>query len=353
MTHQPSILVTFDSMKNANSGYFYFGKGLGNGLINNNHDRFHLEFYLHQRTAYRFDDKVDILQLSKWHQLYFPNRNKYDLVHITDDMCRLNPAWVNAKKIMTIHDMNRVHVETSTPEEIEKYLQKLRKNIEQVDHIVAISQFVANDIQHYFPQTKDKVTVIYNGADALTVPDGYKPVVAPTKPFLFTIGLLSRQKNFHLLPALLQDNELELVIAGIETPHVNVIIAEAKKFGCLDRLHITGPVSDEAKAWYYQNCTAFLFPSRTEGFGLPVIEAMHFGKPVFLSKYTSLPEVGGDVAYYFDSLEPAAMQQTFKNGMDDFLSRNLSWEIKQQAMKFSWDRAAQQYLQLYEQILSK
>jgi glycosyltransferase involved in cell wall biosynthesis len=338
-------------MKNAHSGYFYFGKGLGNGLINNNHDRFHFEFYLHKRTAYRFNNKVDILQLSKWHKIYFPYRNKYDLVHITDDMCRLKPAWVNAKKIMTIHDMNAVHVETNTPQQIAQYLQKLKKNIAEVDHVVAISQFVANDIINYFPEVKDKLSVIYNGADALKVPEGYKPANAPTKPFLFTIGLLSRQKNFHLLPALLQNNQLELVIAGVETPHVNVIREEAKQFGCLDRLHITGPISDEAKAWYYQNCTAFLFPSRTEGFGLPVIEAMHFGKPVFLSAYTSLPEVGGDVAYYFDSLEPAAMQQTFKRGMDDFLSRNPTEQIKQQAMKFSWDIAARQYLQLYGQML--
>jgi glycosyltransferase involved in cell wall biosynthesis len=340
-------------MKNAHSGYFYFGKGLGNALITNNHDRFQLEFYLHKRTPYRFNKKVDVLQLSKWHHIYFPFRNKYDLVHITDDMCRLNPNWVNAKKIMTIHDMNRVHVETSTPQEIAQYLQKLKKNIVEVDYVVAISQFVANDIKHYFPEAQNKLSVIYNGANALQVSEGYKPVKAPTKPFLFTIGLLSRQKNFHLLPALLQDNELELVIAGVKTPHVNVIIEEARKFGCLDRLHITGPVSDEDKAWYYQNCTAFLFPSRTEGFGLPVIEAMHFGKPVFLSKYTSLPEVGGDVAYYFDSLEPGAMQQTFKNGMDDFHSRNPSEQIKQQAMKFSWDHAAQQYLQLYDQMLIK
>ncbi len=348
---KPSVLVTFDSMKNPNSGYFSFGKGLGDALIAQNNDRFKLEYYMFKKTIYQFDGKVDIIYLSGLHKIFFPARNKFDVVHLTDQTCRLNPGKVNAKKIMTIHDMNKVHLKFSKPNRIKVYIEKLRGLMAQCDKIVAISRFVANDVLQYFPETKDKLSVIYNGADKLVVPDGHTPAFIPQKPFLFTIGLLSVQKGFHLLPALLKENDFELVISGIETPHKQKIIEEAEKYNCLNRVHITGPVTDDDKAWYYKNCSAFVFPSIAEGFGLPVIEALHFGKPVFLSKFTSLPEVGGDAAYYFDNFEPAHMQSVFEKGMQDFIERDRATEMMAQAAKFSWEHAASQYLNLYAECL--
>jgi glycosyltransferase involved in cell wall biosynthesis len=344
---KPSVLVTFDSMKNPNSGYFSFGKGLGDALIRQNKNRFKLEYYLFSKTIYQFDGKVHIMYLSLLHRMFFGARNKFDVVHLSDQTCRLKPNKVNAKKIMTIHDMNKVHLKFSKPHRIKVYIEKLRNLIAQCDKIVAISQFVANDVLHYFPEAQEKVLVIYNGAEKLNVRVNQSPAFIPQKPFLFTIGLLSVQKGFHLLPALLEKNDFELVISGIETPHKQKIIEEAEKYDCLNRVHITGPVTDDDKAWYYKNCSAFIFPSIAEGFGLPVIEAMHFGKPVFLSKFTSLPEVGGDAAYYFDNFEPSHMQSVFAIGMQDFIDRNRADEMIKQADKFSWDRAATQYLDLY------
>jgi glycosyltransferase involved in cell wall biosynthesis len=94
-----------------------------------------------------------------------------------------------------------------------------------------------------------------------------------------------------------------------------------------------------------------VFPCRAEGFGLPVIEAMHFGKPVFLARKASLPEVGGDVAYYFENFEPEHMQKVFNNGMHDFNTRKPVDAIVKQAEKFSLDNAANQHCALYEECL--
>jgi glycosyltransferase involved in cell wall biosynthesis len=351
--NKPNVLVTFDSMKDANCGYFSFGKGLGDALIQENKGRFKLKFYLFKHTKYLFNGLVDILYLSKLDRLFFRGKNDFEIVHLSDQTCRLRPSKVNAKKIMTVHDMNKVHLKFSKPHRIQVYLKKLGKLISQCDKIVCISQFVANDVAHYFPEAKEKVSVIYNGADKLISDEKHSTNFAPLKPFLFTIGLLSVQKGFHLLPALLKGNDFHLVISGKETPHKQRILEEAEKYGCLDRVHITGPISDEDKAWYYKNCAAFLFPSVAEGFGLPVIEAMHFGKPVFLSKFTSLPEVGGDVAYYFDHFEPEHMQDVFKKGMIDFTQNNRDKEAIAQAEKFTWEIAANQYLNLYEEMLDK
>ena len=348
--NKPRVLVAFDSMKTGNSGYYYFGTGLGEAIIKENNNRFNLTFYLHKRVSYKFKT-VGLLWLSKIHKLFFRHRNKFDLVHFSDQDARLKANKVNAKKIVTIHDMNKMHL-NATPENIVSYLKRIGTLISRTDRVVAISQFVANDIRKYFPEAESKLSVIYNGADKLIPEPGHAPSLKPEGEFLFAIGILSFQKGFHLLPALLAGNNYQLIIAGRETPHKQIIIREAIKYNCLDRVHMTGPVSDADKAWYYENCSAFLFPSRTEGFGLPVIEAMYFGKPCFLSNLTSLPEIGGDVAYYFDQLEPEDMQKVFRAGMEDYNARQPLEAIISQANKFSWAKAAKEYLMLYEECLS-
>ena len=215
-------------MKNSNTGYYYFGQGLGGALIKNN-NRYQLSFYLHRRTKDIFNKAVAIIRLSKFYQFWFPYRNRFNLVHFTDQECRLRPQWVNAKKIMTIHDINRLHTEQSQSHETVRYIRQLRSFIAQMDKIVAISNFVADDIKELFPEANDKLTVIYNGAEKLSVLPGYLPPIVPNGEFLFTIGVLSPQKGFHYLPCLLQNTNLNLVIAGIETPHKSKILEQAKK----------------------------------------------------------------------------------------------------------------------------
>lgn len=347
---KPSVLVTFDSMKNPNSGYYSFGKGLGDALLKHNNNRFNLTYYLFKITTY-FNKRVNIIHLFRLHRLFFPHGRDFDVVHFTDQTCRLRPYRVSGKKIMTIHDVNNVHLAFKSERNVNKRVAKLRKFISYCDKVVAISKFVADDVIRLIPEAAAKMSVIYNGADKLMVPDGHQPAHAPVKPFLFTIGLLSPQKGFHHIPALLQDNDLHLVIAGIETPHKARILEAAEKFGCADRVIITGPVSDDDKAWYFKNCLAFVFPSVAEGFGLPVIEAMHFGKPVFLVNATSLPDVGGNAAYYFSNFAPEHMQHVFKTGLQDHIENSRAEAVMAHAAKFSWENAAKQYIHLYEEVL--
>jgi len=349
---KPSVLLTFDSMKYPNSGFYSFGKSLGDAVINQNKGRYKLYYYVHERANYLFDKKVSLIFLSKLHKLFFPEPKRFALVHFTDQYCRLKPQKVKGKKILTIHDLNPIHEQRKPAHKIEKHLNKLRKYIALCDRVVAISHFVADDILKHIPEVEGKLRVIYNGADVLQVDEDHTAAYVPQKPFLFTIGYVLAKKNFHVLPALLAGNDYELIISGVETPYKDKIMEEAEKFGCQDRIKITGPISEADKAWYYKNCAAFVFPSLAEGFGLPVIEAMHFGKPVFLSTHTSLPEIGGDAAYYFNTFEPEAMQQVFTKGMADFYTGNRQQQVIAHALKFNWQDTAQQYLSLYEECLA-
>ena len=339
-------------MKYPNNGLFSFGKSLGKALLRQNKGRYTLFYYVHQKADYLFEKKVNLVFLSKLHKLFFPEPNRFALVHFTDQYCRLRPYKVSAKKILTIHDLNPLHEDFLPERKIKKYLDKLNRYIDSCDRIVAISQFVAADVAKNFPAAKDKISVIYNGADVLYVGDAHQPDYLPQKPFLFAIGHIGPKKNFHVLPPLLQGNDYELVISGIETDYKNKILEMAAQYNCSDRVKITGPITEADKAWYYKNCSAFVFPSLAEGFGLPVIEAMHFGKPVFLSTLTSLPEIGGDAAFYFSNFDPANMQQVFANGMETFEAENRAEKVKQHALQFNWDETARQYLALYNECLN-
>ena len=350
---KPSVLVTFDSMRYPNTGLYYFGQSLGKALVQQNKQRLQLNYYLYPNGKHLFNaEGVPKVYHKKIHKLFYLNIKGYQLVHFTDQTPRLNPRFVAAKKIITIHDINQVHEANINPAKLKQVLNKLRLRLCRCDAVVAISNFVARDVAKYFPEVKNKIQVIYNGADKLTCPEGHRPAFMPNGAFLFTIGIVSAKKNFHVLPALLANNTYQLVIAGIETAYKDEVLAQAKKYNCLDRVKIIGPISDADKAWYYQHCLAFVFPSLAEGFGLPVIEAMHFGKPVFLSTCTSLPEVGADKAYYFDSFEPQAMQQVFTQGMNHYQNTQPQAAIKQHAESFSWDNAAKQYLALYKKVLA-
>ena len=144
-----------------------------------------------------------------------------------------------------------------------------------------------------------------------------------------------------------------LVIAGNNKGgYAQQIRHKAASLGVEDRILLPGEITEEEKAWLYNNCEAFLFPSLTEGFGLPIIEAMAFGKPVFISKLTSLPEVGGPHAYYFNDFQTEHMIEIINSGLKDYQDKpGKREEIKQWANRFSWETAARKYLELYQSLL--
>lgn len=97
---------------------------------------------------------------------------------------------------------------------------------------------------------------------------------------------------------------------------------------------------------------AFMFPSIAEGFGAPPLEAMYFGKPVFASRHTSVPEVCGDAAYYFNSFEPDEMIKTFQDGMHHYETHQPIQKLKDRYSFFNWDKTTIEYLRLYEKLLA-
>ena len=130
--------------------------------------------------------------------------------------------------------------------------------------------------------------------------------------------------------------------------------SEYVKKGLTDKIILVGPVSEKDKYWLYKNCTAFLFPSLAEGFGLPVIEAMQLGAPVITSDCGSLKEVGGNVASYFTDWNSECMAQVIQEKLDkiEIDPHSFRENSRMHAEQFSWSRSIKGYIDLYERLLS-
>ncbi|RYF68513.1 MAG: glycosyltransferase family 1 protein, partial [Cytophagaceae bacterium] len=217
--------------------------------------------------------------------------------------------------------------------------------------ITTISEYVANDVRRQLtvpPATPIEVT--YLGANVPTDVQSLVPSFRPDEPFLLFMGVVDPRKNVHtLLPILTAFPAYKLVLAGDMKPdYVAEMLASAKQMGIADQLILPGSVDEATKWWLYAHCDAFLFPSLLEGFGLPVVEAMALGKPVFSSDKMSLPEVGGPDTFYFRSFEPQDMIDTFRAGMATYQNDpTYADRLRAFSQQFRWENVAATYWRIY------
>jgi glycosyltransferase involved in cell wall biosynthesis len=337
---------------NKYNGLYHYCYQLGSHLAEVLAADMDLHFYVPEKQQGLFGNRIKYVTQRSRDKFYRFGTSRYDVWHVATTLSWYRPFNRKTKNIFTIHDLNFLNEEEYSESNKKKYLRLIQQRVERAHYLTFISGFARKQAEEHLQLHNKPYSIIYNGCNVLSSSDQVKPSYKPAKPFLFTIGQLHSRKNFHVLPALLAGNDMELIIAGLnDFPYTEKVITEAKKHSVEDRVKLIGPLNDIEKSWYYKNCKAFLFPSVGEGFGLPVLEAMHFGKPVFLSQSTSLPEVGGDAAYYFASFDPATMQREFEKGMNDYNNRNRVAAIQQQAAKFSWDKAAREYLSVYKNCL--
>ena len=346
--------IAFDCerMKYPHTGLFEYCRQLGLALKATSEPADKVTYYVRKGDKQFFSNEDTFLEQHTLHKFIFPWYKNLDLWHITHQTSMYVPLSTKIKKVMTIHDLNFLYEEKSESKR-RNLLKKHQRNIDRVDHIVAISEFTKQDILRKLEVGNKPVTVIYNGCTEEEFPNAEKPAYIPSSPFLLGLGTVNPKKNFHVLIPLLVGNTYELIIAGNDdTNYKDKIMSEAARYQVADRVKIIGSVSDQDKSWYLKNCEAFLFPSIAEGFGIPPIEAMRFGKPTFLSNSTSLPEIGGTAAYYFNDYEPASMQKVFADGMNDYLQRKPAAEIIRHALQFNWENSARAYWEVYKSTLN-
>jgi len=345
------IVVDCERMKHKYTGLYSFCKQLSLGILKLKRPDEQLNLYVPGNEVGFAGDTVEYIKQHSWQKFYLPGVSKYDVWHSTYQMSDYYPPRHKTKIVLTIHDLNFLHLGKSASKQ-KRYLQKVQQKIKQADIIVANSHFVRKEIEANLNTYNKPMPTIYSGSITLQNIIDKKPDFADDKPFFFSVGTIARKKNFHVLPALLQSNDLKLIIAGAihEEEYKNKIIETAKQLGVEDRVIIPGAVSEEEKYWLIKNCTLFCFPSIAEGYGLPVIEAMHFGKPCILSTYTSLPEVGGPHAFYMQSFDPDYLKKLSAEVLQQIGLQDNTNELKAWASQFSWQKTAEQYMDVYRSV---
>ena len=219
------------------------------------------------------------------------------------------------------------------------------------------SNYIKKDVIKYTHIKPDKVFVTYESADKIKDTPELVPSLK-NKRFVMYIGRPLPHKNLQRLIEAFNiiettDPDLILVLAG-KKDILYSRIEEDVKTKAIENIVFTGFVSEGQLRWLYENCKAYVFPSLSEGFGLPGLEAMIHGAPVVSSNFTCLPEVFGEAAEYFNPMDVENMATAIKRVInDETLQKKLITAGYKQAAKYSWERMTKQTLQVYKTILGE
>jgi len=236
---------------------------------------------------------------------------------------------------------------------------------ERATAIIAISEHTRRDLIERYGVPPHKVTVIAEAADPRFAPPPTEQVRSVRQRYrlperyLLSVGTIEPRKNLTRLvdacaPLFADRSADALVLVGSRGWLYEDFFAHLERVPYRDRIILAGFVADEDLPAVYAGAMLTVQPSLYEGFGLPVLEAMACGSPVFASNVSSLPEVGGDAARYFDPLDTGNMTAVLSAALgDDALRAEMRAAGFEQAARFSWARTAAQTLALYESVVSE
>ena len=299
--------------------------------------------------------------LDKWalYRWRVGRAGKYDLVHgLSQGLGHLlSHLRGSPRTLATVHDL----IPLRFPGELTKaQVARVRRQTDRLsgfDLLTTVSEFTAHEVTELTGIPRERIRVVENGIDQNVF---RSPIDLPAaleslsgRPYVLSVGSAIPRKNLGILPEvfaefLTQEPDFMLVRAGATLP------AELReRFSRLcgkERLIELGRIPDEILVPLYQHASIFFFPSLYEGFGLPVIEAMAAGTPVVCSNTTSLPEVGGDAAIYFDPNVPSHGAEALLVALSqesELISRGL-----EHSSRYSWDRTMEGHLTCYRELLA-
>lgn len=371
MAALPRIAIDLEKLRHINTGLGRFSLHLAHELLALTPGRFEPVFFLPDGCEQYFPtggfDRIGVAEWKKEGLRRFVRplvkpllpRSALALWHTTHQAAKYLPFDSRIPLLLTIHDLNFLHDEhgnVARPPLSGRHRRKLASVQRLVDRACAIatdSAYVADEVRAFLEVGDRPVHVVPLGLAEPPRTSVARPSFLPPGPFFLTVGNCLPHKNFHVLLGLIEAlPEARLVIAGKKaTPYGASIEQTILGRGLESRVFMPGEVSDGDRQWLYENCEAFFFPSLAEGFGFPVLEAMQCGKPVFMSRCTSLPEIAGEHGFFFESFEPAEMANVVRAGLST-VAANAGWSehVRHHAKTFSWAEAAKRYLVIYETL---
>lgn len=293
-------------------------------------------------------------------QFYLPwraARERIDLIHSPLDTTVLRAA---CPTVMTLHDMNFDALPEATDRlqrAIARALVKL--SARRADAIITVSEFSRREIMARLRLRADRLFVVHNGggevAESAGAADGEIPSrIGITGPYVVAFSSINPHKNIAALlyafARLNAANGYQLVVIGHPPCGGEPLPELARRLGIADRVVFTGYLGEDDKRRILRGARLLAFPSRYEGFGLPVIEAMRAGVPVACSARAALPEIAGQAARMFDPDDPEDLAAALTELLvDEALRARLIAAGTLNARRFSWERAARLTMRVYRQ----
>jgi glycosyltransferase involved in cell wall biosynthesis len=283
-----------------------------------------------------------------------PLRGKVDIYHPT--LYRALP-WVRRRRVVvTHHDCIYERFPHLFPNAASIVATK-RKLFAHADAIICVSASSQRDLLHFYDVAEIKTHVVHHGFTPLQPGPGSAPDTMETiAPYLLYVGSRAGYKNFGLLlqafarSGLAADYRLLSVGGGVLTGEEEQQIASLQLAGSVT---VLPKAEDATLARAYRGAALFIYPSLYEGFGFPPLEAMSMGCPVLVNRTSSLPEVCGDAAFYFDASGPAELSRSLTSILNDKSGLAMKRRLGEQQVKFyDWRRSAHRTLDVYRAVLN-
>ncbi len=279
-------------------------------------------------------------------------RLRLDVLHVPFNFVPL----FRPRKVVTIHDLGFLHVpEAFTPWERARMAVLTPLAARCADHVFAVSAFTKHEIVERYRVPEERITITPSAVDRTVFRPLSAEQTAATRArlglkcdFVLFVGTLQPRKN---VPTLIEAYDrlrrkgripgLHLVLAGRKGWYFDEVFRVVRERGLENCVHHVGAVDTETLVGLYSSAAAFVLPSRYEGLGLPLLEAMSCGCPVVSSNTSAMPEVYGEAALAFDPNDPEELAVQLERVLEDRPCRDkLVRRGFQNCERFSWERTA-------------
>ena len=298
------------------------------------------------------------LQAALWRSKYITSdllRDGVQLFHGLSGELPLGLRATGIRSVVTIHDLIFLrHPEYYHWLDTKIYAWKFRQTVRQADHIIAISECTRRDILHYAPEVDPaRITVIYQSCSPRFSAVA-EPVERAQRRYILSVGTIERRKNILLAVQALHHlpDPIGLVVVGRPTSYTDQVRRYVQLHRLESRVSFLHDVSNDQLPQLYAQAEAFVYPSRYEGFGIPIIEAISSGLPVVACTGSCLEEAGGPDSLYVSPDDPeamaAALRRVLRGGSerDERIRRS-----REYIRRFQGSDVAKQVAELYQQLL--
>jgi glycosyltransferase involved in cell wall biosynthesis len=221
------------------------------------------------------------------------------------------------------------------------------RSVRRADRILTGSEWTKRDLVERYGLSRERIVVTPYGVDPAFQPDGPRQ---EGEYVLFVGAIQPRKDPIAAVEALaLGNGDLRLVLVGPEKRDGERVREAVRRLGLEQRVDLVGHVEREELAALYRGAACLVFPSRYEGFGLPVVEAMASGTPVVATRAGAVPEVAGEAAVLVQPGDPAALAEGIARARAD--RDRLAAAGLERASHFSWAETARRTLEVYRELL--